>query len=171
MVWSRRNSLTEGWRRGSVGEKGWKWQRQMTTYNFAPSRLERKLQNSSASQRAIALVPQFLQQHTEFYGAVLSLANKGKTESCQHLSGTRWVYHSSPVSAAIEMDTLFIFSSTSRCHNGWVPGPGKTCDIIFLVSDFLWPHGLYSPPGSSVHGILQARILEWVAIPFSGGSS
>ena len=29
----------------------------------------------------------------------------------------------------------------------------------------------YSPPGSSVHGILQARILEWVAIPFSRGSS
>ena len=25
----------------------------------------------------------------------------------------------------------------------------------------------YSPLGSSVHGILQARILEWVAIPFS----
>ena len=25
----------------------------------------------------------------------------------------------------------------------------------------------YSPAGSSVHGILQARILEWVAIPFS----
>ena len=29
----------------------------------------------------------------------------------------------------------------------------------------------YSPPGSSGHGILQARILEWVAIPFSRGSS
>ena len=28
-----------------------------------------------------------------------------------------------------------------------------------------------SPPGSSVHGIFQARILEWVAIPFSRGSS
>ena len=26
------------------------------------------------------------------------------------------------------------------------------------------------PPGSSVHGILQARILEWVAIPFRGSS-
>ena len=26
-----------------------------------------------------------------------------------------------------------------------------------------------SPPGSSVHGILQARILEWVAMPSSGG--
>ena len=28
-----------------------------------------------------------------------------------------------------------------------------------------------SPPGSSVHGILQAKTLEWVAIPFSRGSS
>ena len=28
-----------------------------------------------------------------------------------------------------------------------------------------------SPPGSSVHGILQARILEWGAMPFSRGSS
>ena len=27
----------------------------------------------------------------------------------------------------------------------------------------------YSLPGSSVHGILQARILEWVAISFSKG--
>ena len=27
-----------------------------------------------------------------------------------------------------------------------------------------------SPPGSSVPGILQARVLEWVAIAFSGGS-
>ena len=26
-----------------------------------------------------------------------------------------------------------------------------------------------SPPASSVHGILQARILEWVAISFSRG--
>ena len=28
-----------------------------------------------------------------------------------------------------------------------------------------------SPPGSSVHGILQVRILEWVAMPSSRGSS
>ena len=27
-----------------------------------------------------------------------------------------------------------------------------------------------SPPGSSVHGILQARILEWVAMPFARGT-
>ena len=32
----------------------------------------------------------------------------------------------------------------------------------------LWPYGL---PGSSVHGILQVRILEWVAMLSSRGSS
>ena len=40
-----------------------------------------------------------------------------------------------------------------------------------IMSDSLQPLGLYSPPDSSAHGILQARILEWVAIPFSRGSS
>ena len=40
-----------------------------------------------------------------------------------------------------------------------------------VVSDSLQPHGLYSPPGSFIYGILQARVLEWVAIPFSRGSS
>ena len=34
-----------------------------------------------------------------------------------------------------------------------------------VVSESLWPHELY------VHGILQARILDWVAFPFSRGSS
>ena len=29
----------------------------------------------------------------------------------------------------------------------------------------------WSPSGFFVHGLLQARILEWVAIPSSGGSS
>ena len=39
-----------------------------------------------------------------------------------------------------------------------------------VMSNSLWPHGC-SLPGSSVPGISQARILEWVVIPFSGGSS
>ena len=39
--------------------------------------------------------------------------------------------------------------------------------VWFLVT--LWT--VCSPPGSSVHEILQARILEWIAMPFSRGSS
>ena len=39
-----------------------------------------------------------------------------------------------------------------------------------FVSDSLQHYGL-QPTRSSVHGILQARILAWVVIPFSRGSS
>ena len=39
-----------------------------------------------------------------------------------------------------------------------------------VVSDSLQPVDC-SPPGSSVHGIFQAKILEWIAISFSRGSS
>ena len=35
----------------------------------------------------------------------------------------------------------------------------------------LWAHMNGSLQGSSIHGIFQARILEWVAISFSSGSS
>ena len=38
-------------------------------------------------------------------------------------------------------------------------------DSRSVVSDFGDPMDC-SPPGSSVHGILQAKILEWVAISF-----
>ena len=38
------------------------------------------------------------------------------------------------------------------------------------MSDFLWPID-YSLPGSFVHEILQARVLECIAILFSRGSS
>ena len=41
----------------------------------------------------------------------------------------------------------------------------KSC-LIFVI-----PPMDYGPPGSSLHGILQGRILEWVAIPFSRESS
>ena len=44
------------------------------------------------------------------------------------------------------------------------------CSVLQLCPT-LWDSKGYSPPGSSVHGILPARILEWVAIPFSRGSS
>ena len=40
-----------------------------------------------------------------------------------------------------------------------------------VVSDPLRPRELCSLPGSSVRGISQAMILEWVVIPFSKGSS
>ena len=40
---------------------------------------------------------------------------------------------------------------------------------VMKVSVSLWDPLDCSPPGSSVHGILQARILEWVAISLLQG--
>ena len=48
----------------------------------------------------------------------------------------------------------------------------KKVKVLVLQScPTLWDPIDCNLPGSSVHGILQARILEWVAIPFSRGSS
>ena len=56
------------------------------------------------------------------------------------------------------------------------PAKCDSCSVVTFVtngarSQRARSHGLGSPPVSSLHGILQARILEWVAIPFSRGSS
>ena len=48
--------------------------------------------------------------------------------------------------------------------------PSVHAQSLRRVPDSVWPHGL-QPAGSSVHGTLQARILEWVAIFFSTESS
>ena len=45
------------------------------------------------------------------------------------------------------------------------------CSKSLQLCPTLWDTMDCSPPGSSVHGILQARILEWVAVPSSRGSS
>ena len=52
----------------------------------------------------------------------------------------------------------------------WGPQLALVCVCVHaVVSDSLRPHGLYMAPLSM--RILQTRILEWVAMPFSKGSS
>ena len=48
--------------------------------------------------------------------------------------------------------------------------PWYVCVSRSVVSDSLWSHDC-SWPGFFVHGILQTRILEWVVISFTRGSS
>ena len=69
-----------------------------------------------------------------------------------------------------------------QLHLAYCSFPWEALPLIF--SQLVWVYAkslqscltLCNPmncslPGSSVHRILQARILEWVAIPFSSGSS
>ena len=76
--------------------------------------------------------------------------------------------------------TVLKSRSTSHCLTFiWVwslsePSKVALCSMLSRFSHVwlcatLWT--IYSPPGSSVHGILQARILEWVAMPGTRGSS
>ena len=55
---------------------------------------------------------------------------------------------------------------------GWSPSDGIVCVYMLIqpCPTLCYPVD-FSLPGFSVHGILQARILEWVAFPFSRGSS
>ena len=50
----------------------------------------------------------------------------------------------------------------SRCHLGLYPCGPLLSESHSVVSNSLQPHKLYT-----AHGTLQARILEWVAVPFS----
>ena len=63
---------------------------------------------------------------------------------------------------------LIVFQHLLNYHSYWwhvcVYSFAQSCPTLFDPVD-------YSPPGYSVHGILQARILRWVAMPFSRGSS
>ena len=55
-------------------------------------------------------------------------------------------------------------SQGSQKHQWVVVLVAQSCPLLCDLMDC-------SQPGSCVHGILQARMLEWVAIPFSRGSS
>ena len=59
---------------------------------------------------------------------------------------------------------------TFHNHNGNFLIAISICIHVWLCP-VLWDAMDYSPPGFSVHGILQARIPECVAMPFSKGCS
>ena len=72
--------------------------------------------------------------------------------------------------------TLWIWHSFESCVKA--PFDAKVIVAFLVASELSDIPQTYqrmtswiTPPGSSVHGILQARILELVAIPFSRGSS
>ena len=91
--------------------------------------------------------------------AAFLLASSSSPESYQNCSGVGITEH---LHSWLHLASCFIISaclvaSGTEYVKVLVSPP---CLTLFNPMD-------YSPPGSSVHGILQARILEWVAIPFS----
>ena len=105
---------------------------------------------------------------------------------CQHATASRTVVVSAPdpaaghcgptslpetprhsqASLAQSVVGSLLLSPRFWCAQGFV----YALQVKVLVLTLCYPVDC-NRPGSSVHGILQTRILEWVAIPFSRGSS
>ena len=82
---------------------------------------------------------------------------------CCSRSKSRSVFYHLPRAALPETsdnDSLRYHSFSARVHAQLLQLWQSLCDPVDC-----------SPSHSSVHGILQARILEWVAMPYSRGSS
>ena len=67
-----------------------------------------------------------------------------------------FVFHTSCLCPLNFLSVLSFFT-----HLKYLESESVSCSIR---SNSLRPHGLYSPLSSSVHGIFQARMLEWIAI-------
>ena len=65
---------------------------------------------------------------------------------------------------------VFLIYFLNRFLSSWVLSESESESEVAQSCPTLCDPMDCSPPGSSVHGILQARILEWVARPFARGS-
>ena len=78
---------------------------------------------------------------------------------------------SCPKACRILVPQLGIKPGSPALEGGFLTiGPPVKVIVAQLCLTLCYPMD-YSPPGSSVHGILHAKILEWVASSFSRGSS
>ena len=106
-------------------------------------------------------------------------SNHNESETLS-LSPPLWVYSHEPffrLTKILLVSLLSVFvgihlykaNAPGPCH--WLRVPGGLCVLVAQKCPTLCSPIDCSLPGSSVSGIFQARILEWVAIPFSRGSS
>ena len=90
--------------------------------------------------------------------------------SSKHLQSdtSTWEFSSSPASQKTTTPVFEIFVHKYRKYN--TRGPLCACSVTQSCL-FLCDPTNYSSPASSVHGPFQVRILEWIAISSSRGSS
>ena len=110
----------------------------------------------------------------------ISLLSKGLSSLLQHHSSKASIlWHSALFT--VQLSHLYMTTGKTIALTRWTFA-GKAMSLLFnMLSESesevaqSYP-ALCNPmdcslPGSSLHGILQARVLEWVAISFSRGSS
>ena len=66
---------------------------------------------------------------------------------------------------------VLLLKNKGRMDIGWQPEISSIIIVMVSYVQLFCNPWTVAQPGSSVHGIFQARILEWVAISYSRGSS
>ena len=77
----------------------------------------------------------------------------------------RGAWHAAAHGGHKELDMTEQLNNTNNIHNTKASTSESESESCSVMSDYLQLHRLYSP------GILQARLLEWVDVPFNSRSS
>ena len=127
----------------------WTWYTNLTSaFKFSHTDWER--QNSQYLSEKIYWVRLFLFRWTDFHSSRI-LCYEISKGGCLFEIGSKQILWSKFCHVLTEICILYMFGVQS-------------CPVLCDPMDC-------SPPGSSVHGIFQAEILEWISISFSKGSS
>ena len=100
--------------------------------------------------------------------------NNSETKECRYLLATAPLLQPHPFltpGVLFNSSPKTVTLCTLKCSEIWSPGNECMCAELLQSCLTLYNPVDYNLPGSSVHGILQARKLEWVAMSFSRGSS
>ena len=89
-------------------------------------------------------------------------------ESCDHSSRNNIVYYIYRILCLYSL--LYLYSQSAQLSIACFHIPMCMCVCVQWRPTLCGPMGC-SPPGSSVHGIFQARVLAWVVLSSSRGSS
>ena len=105
----------------------------------------------------------------------IPIPKKGNSKECSNYHTIALILHASEVMFKILQARLrqYVNQELLDVQTGFRRGRETRdqtanfhCSVIQLCLTFCDPR-VCSPPGSSLHGIFQARILEWVAISYS----
>ena len=107
--------------------------------------------------------------HARDMGLILGLGRSPGEGKVQYLDDSNQDSDSFDCPAQLNTAGIFIFDRLLSQEKVAVSLPGMHAKLLQSCPT-LWDPMDCSLPGSSVHGILQARILEWVAMPFSRDS-
>ena len=127
--------------------------------------------NLRASLRLLRHVINEISQSNKMYIYIYIHTHRPPTPTNTHTEKQQGPNRSRDITLQTKVCTVkaLVFLVVMYGSESWTIKKAESVTLS-VMSNSLWPMD-WSRPGSYVHVILQARILGWVAIPFSRGSS